>query len=141
MPFRLQLPRQIYEEMLAQARAEMPNECCGLLAGRIESRGIARVLRRYPLVNTMASPTRYESEGKGLLHAHIDARRTAMEFLAVYHSHPTSPAAPSRTDLASNYWQGVIHFIISLENEPAIMKGWWLGAEDYRPAEWILVDG
>jgi len=141
MPFRLLLPRQIYEEMVAQAKAELPNECCGLLAGRTEAEGIARVLRRYPLVNALASPTRYESEAHGLLHAHVDARRNATEFLAVYHSHPTSPPIPSRTDLAANYWEGVIHFIISLEKEPADMQGWWLSAENYQRAEWVIVDG
>jgi proteasome lid subunit RPN8/RPN11 len=141
MPFRLLLPRHIYEEMIDQAKAELPNECCGLLAGRTEAEGIARVLRRYALVNALASPTRYESEAHGLLHAHVDARRNATEFLAVYHSHPTSPPIPSRTDLAANYWEGVIHFIISLEKEPADMQGWWLGAENYQQAEWVIVDG
>ena len=141
MPFRLLLPRQIYDEMIAQAKAELPNECCGLLAGRAETGGIARVLVRYPLVNALASPTRYESEALGLLHAHVDARRNATEFLAVYHSHPTSPPIPSRKDLAANYWEGAIHFIISLEKEPADMQGWWLSAENYQPAEWGIVDG
>ena len=141
MPFRLLLPRQIYEEMIAQAKAELPNECCGLLAGRTEAEGSARVLHRYALVNALASATRYESEAHGLLHAHVDARRNGTEFLAVYHSHPTSPAIPSRTDVASNYWEGVIHFIISLEKEPADMQGWWLSAENYQQAEWVLVDG
>jgi [CysO sulfur-carrier protein]-S-L-cysteine hydrolase len=135
MPFRMSLPRRIYEEMIAQAVAELPNECCGLLAGQ-SANGIARVQQRYPLVNELASPIRYLSEPRSLLAAHRDARANNLEFVAVYHSHPTSAPIPSRTDLASNFWEGVIHFIISLEKDPPDMKGWWLSATDYEPADW-----
>src|SRR5207253_3261264 len=131
MPFRWLLPHAIHDAMIAQARAELPNECCGLLAGRIQEDHTARVFRRYPLVNETASPTRYLSEARSLLNADKDARRHALEFLAVYHSHPTSPPVPSRTDLDSNYWPGVMHFIISLGQERAEMRAWWLGADDY----------
>ena len=50
MPFRLEVPRALYSAMLEQARAELPNECCGLLAGTVEE-GVGRVVARYPLVN------------------------------------------------------------------------------------------
>jgi [CysO sulfur-carrier protein]-S-L-cysteine hydrolase len=140
MPFQLQLPRSIHEEMIAQALAESPNECCGMLAGVLDG-GTARVVRRYPLVNALASPTRYLSEARSHLNADRDARERGLEFVAVYHSHPTSPPIPSRTDLGSNFWESVIHFIISLETRPPEMRGWWLGSTDYRPADWMIVDG
>src|SRR5262245_45099121 len=54
-PVLLRLPRRIYEEMVAQAVEEVPNECCGLLAGRPGE----PVARRYPLVNAAASPVEY----------------------------------------------------------------------------------
>jgi proteasome lid subunit RPN8/RPN11 len=123
--------------MIAQAVAELPNECCGLLAGLVQG-DVARVSRRYPLVNDKASPKLYLSEGKSLITAHVDARKSGLDFLAVYHSHPTSPPIPSRTDLDANYWPGVIHFIISLAGDPPEMGGWWLDPEDYRPAEWRI---
>ena len=56
MSFRLIVPAALYEAMVAQARAEQPAECCGLLAGVVEG-GIGRVTERYPLVNELASPT------------------------------------------------------------------------------------
>jgi len=137
MPFRLSLPRRIFEEMITQAVAELPNECCGLLAGRLAD-GTARVQQRYPLVNEMSSPTRYQSQAHSLLAAHRAARADGLEFVAVYHSHPTSAPIPSRTDLASNYWDGVMSFIISLEKDSPSIQAWWLGANDYRPAEWSI---
>ena len=141
MSFRLLLPQQIYEEMMDQAVAELPNECCGLLAGHVEEQRVARVQRRYALVNAMASPTRYLSEDRSLLNAFRDARASGLEFLAVYHSHPCSAAIPSRTDLASNYWDEVVHFIISLAKDPPEVQGWWLTSRDYEPAEWDIVPG
>ena len=63
--FRLLLPRQLYAAMVAQAQAELPNECCGLLAGRIDA-GVGRVEQRYPLVNELTSPVEFQSEPRGM---------------------------------------------------------------------------
>jgi proteasome lid subunit RPN8/RPN11 len=128
--------------MIAQAQAELPNECCGLLAGRIDKDGgIARVVERYPLVNELASSVRYLSDAKSMLKAYKDMRARGIEELAVYHSHPTSRPVPSKTDLEENlHGSEIAHFIISLVSAKAEVKAWFLGAEDYREAEWDLVD-
>jgi proteasome lid subunit RPN8/RPN11 len=132
--FRLQVPRAIVEEMFRQAVAELPNECCGILAGRVEG-GVGRVIKRHPLVNAAASGREYESEPRSMFEAMRDMRKEGTDLLAVYHSHPTSEAAPSRTDLARNYSPEVVNFIISLTAAPT-MRGWWLTDVDYREAEW-----
>ncbi len=88
MAFRLHLPRRLYEEMLAQAAAELPNECCGLLAGRVAD-GVGVVEARYPLVNAAASPREYLSDGRSMFAAVRDIDRRGLDILAVYHSHPT----------------------------------------------------
>src|SRR5262245_17238518 len=95
---KLQIPGRLHAEMLAQAVAELPNECGGLLAGRD-----GRVTHRYPLTNALASPVRYESDPKELFAAEKDMRRQGTELLAIYHSHPTSEPVPSRTDLERNF--------------------------------------
>jgi proteasome lid subunit RPN8/RPN11 len=139
MPFRLIVPRAVYQAILAQALAEQPNECCGMLAG-LREEGIARIVGHYPLVNALASPVEYEAEGRGLLAAHRDIWAKQVDVLAVYHSHPTSPAIPSKKDLSRNYSEEVISFIISLTTSPPTVRGWWLTAEDYREAEWTIED-
>jgi proteasome lid subunit RPN8/RPN11 len=137
-PTRLHLPRQFYDEMIAQARAELPNECCGMLAGVIVD-GEAWVSRRYPLVNTAASPVRYEAEPRSLFLATKDMRKVHIELLAFYHSHPTSPAVPSKTDLAMNFYgPDVICFIISLNGVEPVLRGWHLGEADFSPADWTF---
>src|SRR6185369_3163741 len=99
-PFRLLMPAQIVSDMFAQACAELPNECCGLLAGNIET---GQVTHRYPLVNIAASPVLYHNDAKDLFAAFRDMREKGVEHLAIYHSHPTSEAVPSKTDRANNF--------------------------------------
>jgi proteasome lid subunit RPN8/RPN11 len=139
MGFHLIVPRNCYEEMIEHARQEAPNECCGMLAGRIEG-PTARVVQTYRLVNALASPVEYESESRSMFEAVRDQMRRGLEVLAVYHSHPTSPAIPSRKDLARNYSEDVVNFILSLLDEPPTVRGWWLSATEYREAGWEVGD-
>lgn len=132
----LQIPRRLVEEMLAHAEAERPNECCGLLAGLGQ-----RARRRYPLVNAAASPALYEADPRSLFAAFKEMRREGTELLAIYHSHPTSPPVPSRTDLARNgYGPEVVHFIVSLLSEKPELRGWHLEETVFREAAWTCVD-
>lgn len=135
-PFRLQLPRRLYEEMVAQAVAELPNECCGLLAGAPEG----RVSRRYPLVNAAACPTEYLSDPRAMFKAQKAMRKEGIDVLAVYHSHPTSPAEPSRRDREQNYSTEVVNLIISLQGPTPQVRGWWLTAETAREADFELIE-
>lgn len=134
MSFRLQIPRLIYQAMLAQAWAELPNECVGILAGHVDG----RVVERYPLVNALADPRRFESEPRSLFEAEKRRRAARLEFLAVYHSHPASPPIPSKTDLERNYSEDVMTLIIAPGAEPE-MKAWWLTATAYREAEFVII--
>ena len=136
--FRLQLPRRIQEDMLAHARADLPNECVGLLAGVI-SGGMGRVTARYPLVNAVASPREYLSQPESMFSAYRDMRQHGLEILAIYHSHPSSDPVPSRTDLERNYSGDVVNFIISLKLEPPVLRGWWLKEDKYSELEWYWV--
>ncbi len=135
MAFRLQIPRPIYEAMLAQARAELPNECVGLLAGHPDG----SVVERYPLANALADPRRFESDARSMFEAEKRRRAVGLEFLAIYHSHPTSPPVPSTTDLERNYSDDVMNLIISLENPEPEVRAWWLTTASYREADWEIV--
>ena len=134
MNFLLVIPRPVYDAMLAHARAELPAECCGLLAGRVEN-GIGVVTEHYALVNELASPTEYVSEPRSMFAAHKAMRAAGTDVLAVYHSHPASAPVPSRRDLERNYSEVVVNLIIGLAGDEPEVRGWWLTAPDYREAE------
>jgi proteasome lid subunit RPN8/RPN11 len=142
--------------MMAHAFAELPNECCGFLAGwpalaqpaaaatlpqPVQAVPAARVMGRYPLINEAQSPIEYRAESRSMFQAIRDVRRKGWEILAIYHSHPTSEPVPSRTDLERNYYgESVIYLIISFQGTDPALRGWWLSERDYRPAEWEYVD-
>jgi [CysO sulfur-carrier protein]-S-L-cysteine hydrolase len=138
--YRLSIPRPLYEAMLAHARAELPTECCGLLAGTIEG-DIGKVTDHFPLINALASPTEYESEPRSMFAAHKIMRATATEILAVYHSHPTSDSIPSRRDLERNYSELVMNLIIGLKAAEPDVRGWWLTEGGAEEAIWELSRG
>ncbi len=109
----LRLPRSIVELMLWHVSAEMPNEACGLLAGRD---GHANHL--YLIENRLHSPTAYEMAPRQQIHAMLDIEAQGLVLLAAFHSHPTGPSRPSATDVAQAYYPDVAQVIISL-SEPA----------------------
>ena len=139
MPFRMQLPRRIRDEMIAHARAELPNECVGLLAGVIEG-GMGRVVERFPLVNAAASPREFLSQPESMFAAYRAMRERSLDALAIYHSHPTSDPVPSRKDLDRNFWgETAVHVIVGLAGDEPDVRAWWLTETDYRPAEYVIL--
>ncbi len=136
-PFRLRIPRPIHEEMLARAVAELPRECCGLLAGTVVD-GVGEVCAIFPLVNELRSATEFVSESRGLFAAMKAMRTDGVDVLAVYHSHPASAPEPSRLDRERNYSEAVVNLIVGFPNGEPEVRGWWLTATAAREAEWSV---
>jgi proteasome lid subunit RPN8/RPN11 len=106
------LRRAQVEEMLAHARAERPEECCGLVGGDAERIGVSV----YRLRNI--APDRrvaYDGDPQDLCEAQRLMRARGEQLLGVYHSHPREPVpAPSETDVRLAYHPSAIYFIIGL---------------------------
>jgi [CysO sulfur-carrier protein]-S-L-cysteine hydrolase len=90
----MRIPKQIYDELLAHAREDAPNECCGLIGG---SDGVARTV--YRARNAEASPLRYNLDPQDQLRIYAEIESKGEELGAIYHSHTGSPAYPSQTDI------------------------------------------
>ena len=100
------IPPEIRTELEEHARAEEPNEACGLVVLRD---GTAE--RYLPARNAAASPYRFELE--------TDPQNWFLEDEgyepAVFHSHLSSPPRPSRTDVENiGLWEGRPYLILSL---------------------------
>jgi proteasome lid subunit RPN8/RPN11 len=136
-PFtRLAIPAAVLDAVIAHARLEQPNECCGLLAGRVED-GVGIATTRFAIVNDLASPTAYHTNARDLLAAFRAMRTDKLDVLAIYHSHPTSDPVPSRRDVAENtYGESVVHLIVGLASGKLDVRAWWITEEGYREAEW-----
>lgn len=143
--FRLAIPAAIRDEIVAHARADFPRECCGYLAGRIESGPdggrLGRVERRLPLKNVAEQPhTRYQADDREQLRLQKEMRTLDLDLLCIYHSHPTSPPVPSRTDreLSFVYGETLLSMIVSLQGSEPEIRVW--GYVDAEPTEreWLL---
>jgi proteasome lid subunit RPN8/RPN11 len=108
----LSIPRQIFDEIVKQAEAEAPVEACGILAGRG-----GEVQQLYKMKNTDESNEHFMMEPKEQFAVVKDIRSRGLEMLAVYHSHPESPARPSAEDIRLAYTGGVQYVIVSLEKQ------------------------
>jgi proteasome lid subunit RPN8/RPN11 len=95
--------------VIEHARAERPNEACGLLGGRE-----GRVEKVYPLVNAEQSPVRYLAEPQTQLDAMLEIEAQSREIVAIYHSHVDTPAHPSPIDVEMAAFPETIYLIVSL---------------------------
>ena len=135
-PFtRLVIPDSLLAEVVAHARRELPNECCGLLAGQIaDGAGVASA--SFPIGNDAASSSEYETNARDMLRAFRAMRERGIELLAIYHSHPMSEPLPSGRDIERNtYGESVAHVIVGFAAKEPQVRAWWLGENGSREAE------
>ena len=105
------LEKKYADDMVAHARTEAPNECCGILAGKDE-----RVIKLYRTTNTEHSPYRYKIDPVQMLAIYEEIQKNKWKLLGVYHSHTHTEAYPSPTDIKSAILPEYLLFIISLSN-------------------------
>jgi proteasome lid subunit RPN8/RPN11 len=104
----LTLTAEQWAQMCAHLTAQLPNEACGLLAGRA-----GRIDKVYLITNAQASPVRYEMEPGELIEAILEMERADWELLGIFHSHPAGPPTPSPTDVAQAYYPDSAYLICS----------------------------
>ena len=116
---KLKIPCNIFEQMLQQAKAEAPIEACGILAGRD-----GQVERLYKMTNADQSSDHFMMATEEQFKVVKDIRAASLEILAIYHSHPASPARPSQEDIKLALTPDVVYVIVSLQNANApVLKG------------------
>ncbi len=92
------LSGRLRQQLISEARAAFPNECCGVIEG-VRREGIIEALRLHPSRNLATRTDRFEidpMEQFRLLHA---LRGTERDIIGCYHSHPDGAPVPSAFDL------------------------------------------
>lgn len=116
---KLEIPNSIFEDILEQARAEAPIECCGILAGSGKRAG-----KLYKMTNAENRHDHYMMSPEQQFAAVKDMRAHALDMLAIYHSHPETPARPSAEDIKLALTPNVVYVILSLQgNKGPVIKG------------------
>ncbi|RAG84878.1 peptidase [Streptacidiphilus pinicola] len=93
----LTITRELHDAIVAHARADHPDEACGVIAG---AAGSGRPERFIPMLNAARSPTFYEFDSGDLLKLYREMDDRDEEPVVIYHSHTATEAYPSRTDVS-----------------------------------------
>jgi proteasome lid subunit RPN8/RPN11 len=125
----LRIPEEIYDDLIAHGREGFPLEVCGILGGTGDT-----VSAIYRMVNTDASNEHFMMEPRDQFAVVKDLRTKGLSMLAIYHSHPESPARPSAEDIRLALTPGVAYVIISLADPAAAdVKSFRIEAGNVEP--------
>lgn len=113
----IQIPQTILDSIVQQAKAELPNEACGLLAGKE-----GRVFKHYPLTNADASPEHFSFLPAEQFQTLRATRSEGLTVLANYHSHPITPSRPSEEDIRLAFDPNILYVIVSLASADPVVK-------------------
>jgi [CysO sulfur-carrier protein]-S-L-cysteine hydrolase len=105
----MRIRRDLYDEIVAHAREEAPNECCGIVGSRDGD-----AVSVYRAENAAASPLRYEIDPAELYRLHSALDDDDLELGAIYHSHTRSDPVPSQTDINLAFYPDALYVIVGL---------------------------
>lgn len=101
-------------KIVAHARADHPDEACGMIAGPA---GSGRPERFIPMTNAARSPTFYEYDSMEQFQLDKEMRERDEDPVVIYHSHTSTEAYPSRTDIALAAEPGA-HYVLVSTRDP-----------------------
>ena len=107
----IRVPHAIHDDIIGHARSGFPLEVCGILGGTGST-----VSAIYRMTNTDASNEHFMMEPREQFTVVKELRAKGISMLAVYHSHPESPARPSEEDIRLALTPGVSSLIVSLQD-------------------------
>jgi proteasome lid subunit RPN8/RPN11 len=110
----LVISRAVVDAIIGHARADHPDEACGVVAGPA---GSDRPERFVPMVNAARSPTFYEFDSADLLRLYREMDDRDEEPVVIYHSHTATEAYPSRTDV-SYASEPEAHYLVVSTRDP-----------------------
>jgi proteasome lid subunit RPN8/RPN11 len=120
----------MFDEIVTQAHAELPNESCGLIAGK---EGVP--FRIYPMRNVDRSPDTYRFDPTEQYRVMNELEDEGLDIYAIYHSHTHTEAFPSATDRGRAHWTdprtgesasifpGTRYLILSLAEQEPVLRG------------------
>ena len=115
----MRIARELLDEIVAHARADAPDECCGMIASRD---GEAVAVHR--AANAAASPLRYEIDGMEQYKLQTAIEDAGLELGAIYHSHTRSAPKPSQTDINLAFYPEALYVIVGVAGEDADVRAW-----------------
>ena len=125
----MRIPRHLADEIVAHAREDAPNECCGLISG-----ADGRATKVFRARNSEASPFRYVVDPRDQIRIIGEIDGAGEELVGIYHSHTRSAAYPSQTDVnLAEGWPDPLYLICSIADAEPDLRAFAI--RDERIAE------
>ena len=130
----MRITRELYDRVVAHARAEAPNECCGLVGSRD-----GEVVNVYPATNIEASALRFQIDPDEQLRLYNEIEEAGLDLGAIYHSHTRTEPRPSQTDINfAKQWPGVLWIIVGLAKGQLDVRTWRIDDGTVAEAELVV---
>lgn len=134
----IKLKKTDYNKIIAHAQKELPDEACGLIAGKAEN-GDKIIQKVYLLTNTDHSNEHFSLDPKEQLMAVKDMRANGLVPLGNWHSHPESPSRPSEEDKRLAYDSKASYMILSLmDRENPVLNSFRIQGDSAEKEELII---
>jgi proteasome lid subunit RPN8/RPN11 len=130
----MKLSQDLYDQILEQARAEAPAECCGMIASRD-----GEAITIYPATNAAASPPyAYEIDSGDLYRIQMAIEDAGLDLGAIYHSHPRSEPVPSQTDINLAFYPDAEYVIVGLKGPEPEARSFMIRDGQVSEAELVV---
>jgi proteasome lid subunit RPN8/RPN11 len=129
----MRISRDLYDEIVAHACAEAPNECCGMVASSGDE-----AVKVFPAANAAASPLRYEIDGSEQYQIQMEIDDAGLDLGAIYHSHTRSEPYPSQTDINLAFYPEAIYLIVGLGDADPDVRSFFIRDGQVTEAELVV---
>jgi len=119
------IPQSLYNQLRAHGEETYPHECCGILLGKADALHVHELIRAGN-TRTDSAHNRYNIAPQELIAAQRQARKSGLDIVGFYHSHPDHPAQWSPTDFAEAHWFGCAYVITAIEKGHAAVTNSFL---------------
>jgi len=126
----MRIARPLYDQVVAHALEEAPNECCGMIASRD-----GEAVSVYRATNAAASPLRYEIDGAEQYRIQMEIEDSGLELGAIYHSHTRSEPYPSQTDINLAFYPDAAYVIVGVAGEEPEVRAFTIRDGNVAAAE------
>ncbi len=129
----MRIARELHDEIVAHARADAPNECCGMVAARN-----GEAVRIYRARNVAASPLRYEIDGAEQYRIQMEIEDAGLDLGAIYHSHTRTEPYPSQTDINLAFYPESLYVIVGLAGAEPDVRAYTIRDGRVQDAELVV---
>ena len=130
----MRIANGLLEQIVAHAREEAPNECCGMIASRD-----GEAIKVYRATNAAHSPLRYELDGAEQYSIQMEIDDAGLELGAIYHSHTRTEPYPSQTDINLAFYPDALYVIVGLAGDEPDVRAFSIRDREVEEKELELV--